>query len=349
MEIMANNRVQLPQGGFSLVEFMIAIALGLLITGAVIGIFISGNRNYAEDERYSRLQENARFAMKTFTTDIASESFWGGMTDTNNLRTVFNAFDPGCSLSPVAGVAVVLDPNRNITNNTNNDVILADATASAIKAKYPCITDASDNTSVLVVKRVQGACYSGDPALVPPCTVGAPPANKGLMYLRSNGSAGTLLSDTAIGASPIGFRDWEYIPRIYYIRRFAVTDGDGIPTLVRKSLQNGAMVSQAVVEGVENFRITVGIASGAEQPRPVKVYILVRSLDRDMAYDTDRAGVKTFTLGNDDLGNPVCFGVTVSPAGGGCTQLSTADGLSKHYYRRVFSTVIAARNAPLFQ
>lgn len=337
---MANKRVRLQQDGFSLVEFMIAISLGLLIVGVIIGIFVSGNRNYAQDERHARLQENARFAMRTLTSDIANDSFWGSMTDLNILNAKIQAYDPGCSL--IANGK--LDPKNTLINNTNNSVLLADATAAAIETQFPCITDAQDGSSVLVIKRVQGTCLSGDANLTPPCAAQAPIDNK--VYLRTNGTDGFLFTANAHAAAPGSYRDWEFIPRIYYIRRYSVSDGDGIPTLTRKVLQGGAMVSEALVDGIEQFRISPGVSSAVGQPLPVQVHILARSLDRDPAYDTDRAGVKTYTLGYDNLGDPKCFSVS---AVAGCTQLTTADGTPQNYYRRVFSSVIAARNPGLLE
>lgn len=342
MSPFTTHRPRYSPNGFSLVEFLIAISLGLLIVGVIVGIFLSGNRNYAQDERYARLQENARFAMKMLTSDIANDSFWGSMTDLNKLNLILKNFDPGCGLGPTGGVIGALDPNKNFTNNTNNDVLLTDASASAIETKYPCITDAADNSSVLVIKRVQGACLTGDAGLAPPCVFATPTDN--LVYLRTNGTDASLFTASSSTASPGGYRDWEFIPRVYYVRRYAVTDGDGIPTLMRKELKvvGGAptMVSQVLVEGIESFRIALGVSSGEEQPRPIKIHLLVRSLDRDLSYDTDQAGTKTFTLGD------ACFSVSTVD---GCTLLTSPDGTPKHYYRRVVSSVISSRNAALFQ
>ncbi len=306
--------------GFTLVEMMIAIALGLLITSVVIGIFLSGNRNYAQDERYARLQENARFAMKTLMTDVSSGDFWGSMV----------------GASAITGIGAACGITLDAANPLD---VLIPSTAAAIEAKYTCITDAKENTSVLVIKRVQGACYSGDPAFVPACTAGVPPAG---VYLRTNGYVGRLITvptDTTT-ASAGRERDWEFIPRIYYIRRFSVTDGDGIPTLVRKALQGGVMVSQPLVDGVENFRLTAGVLSGTEAPTPIKIDLLVRSLDRDPEYDTNRAGVKTFTLG------ATCFNIA---GDNGCLALQSTDNTPQRYYRRVFTSTVAARNAGLLR
>jgi type IV pilus assembly protein PilW len=62
---------------------------------------------------------------------------------------------------------------------------------------------------------------------------------------------------------------YRLISNIYYVRNYAVTAGDGIPTLVRSELgvSGGAPAQQpavALVEGIEGFRIEVGIDSLSE-------------------------------------------------------------------------------------
>ena len=56
----------------------------------------------------------------------------------------------------------------------------------------------------------------------------------------------------------------KFIQNIYYIRDFAVTSGDGIPTLVRSRLDfaGGAVTQQPaepLVPGIERFRVELGI------------------------------------------------------------------------------------------
>jgi len=66
------------QAGFSLIEMMVAMALGLLLVVVIGQVFITSKESYRTTEDLSRLQENARFAaaqmsrvvrMAAFTTD----------------------------------------------------------------------------------------------------------------------------------------------------------------------------------------------------------------------------------------------------------------------------------------
>ena len=50
--------------GFSLIEMMIAMVLGLLVVGAAIGIFVSNQQAYRATEGLGRVQENVRMAFE---------------------------------------------------------------------------------------------------------------------------------------------------------------------------------------------------------------------------------------------------------------------------------------------
>src|SRR6267143_5219644 len=66
------------QRGFNLVELMVALMLGLFITAAMISIFVSGNSNYKQDDRFSRMQENGRYALNVLADELGMAGFWGG-------------------------------------------------------------------------------------------------------------------------------------------------------------------------------------------------------------------------------------------------------------------------------
>lgn len=95
--------------GFSLVELMIALLIGLMISIGVVQIF-SGTRNtYQLDESLARAQENGRFALEFLTQDIRHAGYAGCKRDTtvaifNNLAYTTNA---GLFLTGIAGAEFV--------------------------------------------------------------------------------------------------------------------------------------------------------------------------------------------------------------------------------------------------
>lgn len=56
--------------GFTLIELMIALLLGLLVMGAAIAIFLSNRQAYTATEGLGRVQENVRFAFELMARDI---------------------------------------------------------------------------------------------------------------------------------------------------------------------------------------------------------------------------------------------------------------------------------------
>lgn len=58
------------EGGFTLIELMIALLLGLLVMGAAIAIFLSNRQAYTATEGLGRVQENVRFAFELMARDI---------------------------------------------------------------------------------------------------------------------------------------------------------------------------------------------------------------------------------------------------------------------------------------
>ncbi len=61
----------------------------------------------------------------------------------------------------------------------------------------------------------------------------------------------------------------KYVSSIYYIRNFATTAGDGIPTLVRSSFDTTAGGAQALIEGIDGFNVELGIDNFSETGAPV--------------------------------------------------------------------------------
>ncbi|RNF86541.1 prepilin-type N-terminal cleavage/methylation domain-containing protein [Lysobacter psychrotolerans] len=56
--------------GFSLIELMISLILGLLVVGGAIGMFMSNKRTYNTTENLGRIQENARVAFELMAREV---------------------------------------------------------------------------------------------------------------------------------------------------------------------------------------------------------------------------------------------------------------------------------------
>src|SRR3989344_1059020 len=84
--------------GFSLVELMVAVTIGLIILVSVSAIFITSKKSYSVQDRLARLQENARFAMQYIMKDVRMAGYYGCLTD-------FDTSTVTSSLNDVPGVS----------------------------------------------------------------------------------------------------------------------------------------------------------------------------------------------------------------------------------------------------
>ncbi|MCL7745066.1 PilW family protein [Guyparkeria hydrothermalis] len=75
--------------GFTLVELMIAMVLGLIIIGGVISVFIANKQTYRTNEALSQVQDHARTAFEFLARDIRM----AGLTGCGNLDKVANVLN----------------------------------------------------------------------------------------------------------------------------------------------------------------------------------------------------------------------------------------------------------------
>lgn len=63
--------------GFSLIELMLALALGLVVTWGIVQLFVGNTQTYATLNGQSRLQENARYALDFIARSARSSGYFG--------------------------------------------------------------------------------------------------------------------------------------------------------------------------------------------------------------------------------------------------------------------------------
>lgn len=88
--------------GFSLVELMIALLIGLIIAIGVVQIFGATRSTYQLDESLARAQENGRFALEFLTQDIRHAGYAGCQKSIDPGR--LNATNPALAAQSLLGI-----------------------------------------------------------------------------------------------------------------------------------------------------------------------------------------------------------------------------------------------------
>lgn len=65
------------QGGLSLIELMVALVLGLIISAAIIQVFLTSKNVYRMQDAMARIQENGRFAVDYISRDLRMAGYMG--------------------------------------------------------------------------------------------------------------------------------------------------------------------------------------------------------------------------------------------------------------------------------
>ncbi|MCH9674692.1 MAG: PilW family protein [Gammaproteobacteria bacterium] len=323
--------------GLTLVEVMVSLVLGSMVTVAVLSTYITVSRNYSQDERYAYMQENGRYALRILTEDLSLADFWGQIVSTDTISTALSPTSGSCG--DVTGVFSASDAVRIVNNHVSP--AFSHVTSCALVS-----TNHVANTNVLVIKRVAGSATAetgpdvndidNDSNTSEIVTIGASSLSAGTVYLRSNGTVGSLIN-TASSANPPGNGegDWQYLPRIYFVRDYLETVGDGIPALCRVALANSTLNDvQCVAEGVEDLHFEYGIdtdddavpniytttptAANMDGLVAVRVHLLMRSAEPDPNYVNN----KTYQFGD-------------------ATHSAKNDG----FYRRVYTSTVMVRNS----
>jgi len=77
-------------GGFSLVELMISLALGAVLTVGIIQLFAANSDSYNLLQGQSRLQESARFAMSFIGKEVRKAGYRGCFSNSDTLYTTLD-------------------------------------------------------------------------------------------------------------------------------------------------------------------------------------------------------------------------------------------------------------------
>ena len=264
--------MQLRQQGFSILELMVAITIGLMLLAGLASVFSNSSTANRELKRTSEQIENGRFAIELLTQDLRHAGYYGEYW---KLPAVPATADP-CTL-----------PTDGTVNDTTNNFVSvpvqlypASTFAAAPTPPTACaslLTSANlaPGSDIIVVRRAQTTALTGSPVSTTYYMQTTPSA----AYI-AKGAAGTLtrrdVTGTAVGTPPVypqvAAYLRRYLTRIYFVAPCSVPNGGGsictganddqgrpIPTLKRLELDtDGTFKITPLVEGIQLIRAEFG-------------------------------------------------------------------------------------------
>ena len=322
------------QYGVTLVELMVALALGLLITVAMLKVYVDASRMYRFNEGLARVQENGRFALEFIRRDTRVAGFWGCYSDaplTNQISATSDAW-----LDVAAGH--ITGTNDDGLNSADS-ITFRSATGSGTLVNTT-MTAASDSVSVDSVATIT----SGMAALISDCDNGD--------IFQVTGVSGTSLAHAAgtnTNTSANLSKTYASGSRVYQAQQstFCIALGadPSQPSLRRltnpTSGQTCASNGDELIEGVENMQILYGEdtdadSEGANGDGTANRYVPIGTASLDI----DRVVSVRLSLLARSLNN----NLTTAPSPYTFNGTAVTPGATDKYLRKVFTTTITLRN-----
>ncbi len=282
--------------GFSLVELMIAMALGLGLSAVLATVFVKARQQAHIEAELARIQESGRYALYLLSRELRMAGFWGGLTELSSRALPASA--PGCglasqwALTPRYPLDVINDFDRS--------------TLSALGLELSCLNSSQirPQTDVIAIKRSATEPTLRDGRYSP----GSGGADSSQWFLRvaDHGltvdwryiESGRLPAADVRPGSTVDY--WELYANLFFIRRYSER-GNRIPTLCTEVLSAASLGPvECLIEGVEDMQVEFGIDSDGDrvpnyyragpdsaemrQAVSARLYLLMRSIEQVAGY-----------------------------------------------------------------
>jgi type IV pilus assembly protein PilW len=260
------SKSQHNQAGLTLVELMVALAIGSFLMIGSIQIYNQSRQAFVVNESIARVQETAQFAMDTIEADLRMASNWGRNSRplTVEGRSLLGTANPNGLPEPAdCGIGWALDLAKTL--------------------------DGENNTYTLPCAAVGGVQGNSDSFTVRRATVDPQPLQAGRLQIQTTRIQGRLFADGVVPAafSPADSTTHNLLVNTYYVAADSALI-PGVPTLRRKTLGVGGggpvVIDQEIAPGVESIQIQLGI--DVNEDNTVDRYVN----PGDGVYDPDAAG-----------------------------------------------------------
>lgn len=354
MTLAANKNGQ--ASGFSLVEMMVSITIGLIILAAISTLFVSNKKTYSTQDRLARLQENARFAMHYLARDARMAGYFGCLDESTDVSSTLNA--GSYIYGPTTGGMIAIEGLENAAGNwypsavsdvptdikTGTDAVTVRMSADPASTPITITKPMPPNSAVFDVSDTTGIA-DGDIIMVGDC------ASADILQVTQTPSGLKIQHNTGDTDPPPGNANkplskqynsaqiFKFIARMYYV----ATKANGTPALFMS--ENGG-AAQELVEGVEDLQILYGKDTDTTVDGVPNVYL--KAGEAGLTTTSDWSRVKSVRIGMlvrtlNDKDTDVDIRSTYDVNGTTFT-VPTTGGIRDKFQRRVFVSTHQLRN-----
>lgn len=285
--------------GFSLIELMIALILGLLVVAAAIGIFVSNRQAYRSTQSVGRMQESSQVAFELMARDIREaganpcnvnlpvEVLADGRHDSANWwmywEQPLSGYEDGALAGTVAGTDAIQllsvgDEVRDVNSHAGTTFTLTAAAPSAFAAGDVLMVCDIERLGIFKASSVSGSAIG---------------------HAKSGGNCQDSFSDvlnTECGSPPAEahvFGMNSVISRLQGVRWYVKDNGRGGRSLYRLVKTGDAATrqeEQEIAEGVINLQMTY-LTTGDSYTNGPATWSAVRAVRVALTVsDTERTG-----------------------------------------------------------
>jgi type IV pilus assembly protein PilW len=267
--------------GFSLIELMIAMVIGLILLAATAMIFVNSSEATRELQKTSQQIENGRYAMEILAQDLRIAGFYGHLHTPSAVPVPAGLIDPCEATDPAKLQESLWFPVQayqgTIDTSSPSGDTPADISATTCAAlAAPNLKAGSD---VLVLRRAETNVLATTATALTNVFYIQANSSQGQLQIgngavigtnRADGAASTIFINNG-AAPPPSAPIRRFHVRIYFVAPCSVGSGAGgvctgaaaedtIPTLKRLELDTvGNMKLTPLVEGIDYFKVEYGI------------------------------------------------------------------------------------------
>jgi len=262
------------QRGFSLVELMVAMTIGMIVLAGVAYLYVESRQSFRSMDNLSRMQESARYALEIISRDIRMAGYRGCASSSGEFHNTLNksgesAYNFGLPINGYdadgAGWAPALPADAGGLSGLN---ILAGTDAIILRSAFGggvTVTKEPGKTSADIKVTAPNDLEPGDIVMVTNCKAASvlqitAPYGKGeenVVHNTGAGSPGNADKDLGEKYADTGGEIIKMQSKSYFIR----TGASGMPALWQFDNYKAAGGDNPaeIAEGVENMQILYGL------------------------------------------------------------------------------------------